>query len=221
MARGTRVRIGRNVVLGLLLALPLAGAAETLRVVILPVVVHSAASEPAYVSRGLSDMLVARLEQVAEVEAVQVEDPRAATTSLPRAVEVGRDADGDFVCFGAFTQFGDGASLDLQCAPLNEEDPARIEANRRIFIQSGSLGEIIPKLDELVDRVAFYLGRPLPGETAPPAVASGDPAPPVPPTDPEIAELRGRLEALEETVYGPLEDASAAAGDAEEAVPES
>ncbi len=198
-------------------ALPHATAAEALRVVILPIVVHTAVEDAGYVSRGLADMLSARLEQVGSLDVVQVDDPGAGTTRLSDAVTSGRSVGGDYVIFGAFTQFGDGASLDVHCAPLGEPDLARTEAARRIFIQSGSMGEIIPKLDEIVDRVVFYLGQPVGTQQGPVAAAAVAVAP-APESD-EFLELRERLEALESAVYG-LEDASSA-GVVEATVPES
>jgi TolB-like protein len=161
------------------------------RIVILPVVVHSAAADPSYVSRGLSEMLSARLEQLGGVEVVRPADPAAATVRLDEALDAGRRAGGDFVLFGAFTQFGDGASLDVQCAPLGDSElPAR-----SIFIQSGTLSEIIPKLDGLADKVARYIRGELPTETAGGTNGVGEAE--------EIEDLRRRLEALESAVFLP------------------
>ena len=56
--------------------------------------------------------------------------------------------------FGAFTQFGAGASLDVQCAAVKADADAR---PRRIFVQSGTLGEIIPKLDDLAAKIARFM----------------------------------------------------------------
>jgi outer membrane protein insertion porin family len=181
-----------------------AAAAENARVAILPVVVHTAAPDAAYVSRGISDMLSARLEQLGGVEILRVDDPEAATTRLDPALERGRRVGADYVLYGSFTQFGDGASLDVQCAPV---DPAIASQDRSIFIQSGSVGEIIPKLDRLADMVARYVGgvEGSEGEGGAPAAAAPDAA---------LEELRQRLEALERAVFTPV------AGAAPESQPE-
>jgi hypothetical protein len=194
-----------------------AAAAETARVVILPVVVHSAASDPSYVSRGLSDMLSARLEQLGGVDVVRVDAGVPAIARLPEALAAGRDAGGDFVVFGSFTQFGDGASLDIQCAPVAEGGPAA----RSIFIQSGTMGEIIPKLDDLADKVARYVrGEPV---RATAAATNGSA------TAEALDDLKRRLDALERAVFPPVAGATETgttgesddAGAAEKIAPES
>ena len=189
--------------------LPVAAMAGPARVLILPVVVHSASPDPDYVSRGLSDMLSARLEQLGGVRVVHAAEQVAPTARTDEAVAAARRAGGDYVVFGSFTQFGDGASLDLRCAPVAGGD-----APRSIFIQSGTMGEIIPKLDNLADKVARYVrGEP---------VASGPAAAPVTSDAPEFDELKRRLEALERAVFPPVAEASEEpAAEATEEVPES
>ena len=196
----------RALVILLLLALPIGLRADSLQVVALPIVVHSAESDPRYVSEGLADMLSARLEQLRGVRVVSPGDSSPATVKLEEALEIGREAGGDYVIFGAFTQFGDGASLDVQCVPLREPSLERTLAARRIFVQSGAIGEIIPKLDELVDRVAFYLDRrPVDAELAPVAASPGPP-PPAPGMKEErsieLQALRERVDALEQLIQG-------------------
>lgn len=173
--------------------------AHPVRIVILPIVVHSAAPDTRYVSHGLSDMLSARLEQTGHVEIVQVEEAEAATTQLGEALRHGKEQGGDFVVFGSFTQFGEGASLDVHCIPAAVNSEAEAAAARRIFIQSGAIGEIIPKLDKIVDRVAIYAHVvPDPGT---PAAEEGGPAPPAADSA-TLRDLTERLEALEEAVFG-------------------
>ena len=93
------------------------------RVAILPVLVHSGSPNSGYLADGLSDMLAARLEQLGSMRVVREEGASKATTRLSQAVERGKALGADFVVFGSFTQFGDGASLDLQCAPVAGADP--------------------------------------------------------------------------------------------------
>ena len=110
-----RPRICALLVCAAALAPALAGAEP--RVAILPVVVHSAAPDPSYLSDGLADMLGARLEQLGGMRVVRDED-KDATTRLADALARGRALEADYVVFGSFTQFGEGASLDIQCAPV-------------------------------------------------------------------------------------------------------
>jgi TolB-like protein len=186
------------------------------RVVILPIVVHSAMRDSDFVSQGIAAMLSARLEQQGKVTVVRVEDTSAATTQVPTAIQAGRAAKGDYVIFGEFTQFGDGASLDMQCVPVSHPEHVGAVDARRVFVQSGTMGEIIPKLDVLVDKLALYLSSQATGE-APATAAAPAAAPPAagavaseaPPPN-EIEDLRERVEALERAVYdASLEDASA------------
>ena len=165
-----------------------AGAAP--RIAILPLVVHSAAPDPSYLSDGLADMLAARLEQIGGMRVMRDEDAKGATTRLDQAVDRGGSLSVDYVVFGSFTQFGDGASLDLQCAPVKSQDAA---AARTLFVQSGAIGEIIPKLDDVADKIAYYVL----GETQAKA-AVGERARNAAP----LRDLLDRIDALERTVYG-------------------
>jgi TolB-like protein len=183
--------------LGTLLLCSAASAGDRTRIVILPIVVHSAASDSSYVSRGITDMISSRLEQTGKVQVDRVEDPSAATTVLGKALDLGKARGGDYLIFGAFTQFGDGASLDVHCLPLDVKNEAEAAAARRIFISSGAVGDIIPKLDEIVDRLALYT-----------KVARADAQPGAPTAPPPSAaqaeamrDLTRRLEALEKAVF--------------------
>ena len=193
--RGVRGIRSGAVTLGVLFAAHgAAWAADPVSVVILPIVVHSGAADPGYVSRGIADMISSRLEQDGRSRALRVDDAALATTSVGAALEAGRARNADFVLFGAFTQFGDGASLDLHCIPVTTTE-AKAAAARRIFIQSGAVGEIIPKLDEIVARVAAYMHG---GAPSSPAVGSGRKRSAE--TDAALRELAERVKALEERV---------------------
>lgn len=187
--------------LGLLLGgasfLVSAGAsAAPVRAALLPIAVHSADDGSSYLSAGLAEMISARLEQSGGVSVTLVPGPAVPTSDLEKAVEAGRTAGADFVVFGAFTQFGAGASLDVQCAAVNGESDAR---PRRIFVQSGTLGEIIPKLDDLAAKIARFMTS---GSRELPA-ASSDAN--------ELDEIRRRLDALERAVRSePAKPAEAA-----------
>jgi TolB-like protein len=197
-----------------------AKAEDAVRIVILPVVVHRADDNSRYVSRGIAEMLSSRLSQTGNISVVRIENPKVATTDLELAQKAAREVDGDYVIFGSFTQFGEGASLDIQCAEVENE---RAGAMRRVFIQSGTMGEIIPKIDTLVAKISVYLQEGGAIGEAPvlaAATAEGNTV-----DEPEeIYELRSRIEALERAVYDAevVEDASAATADVpEEGLPES
>lgn len=180
-------------------------AGATPRVAILPVVVHSASPNPSYLSDGLADMLAARLEQLGGMRVVREDGDQTATTRLDQAVERGGALKADYVVFGSFTQFGDGASLDLQCAPVQSSDPA---AARSLFVQSGAIGEIIPKLDDVADKVAYYVL----GESAAKSAVGERTRNAAP-----LKDLVGRIDALERAVYG--KGSAPAAPKAAEAAP--
>ena len=183
--------------LGLSLGPRAAQAGDRTRIVILPIVVHSAANNPGYVSRGITDMISSRLEQTGRVQVERVDDPGAGTTELGKALEWGKQRGGDYLIFGAFTQFGEGASLDVHCLPLDVKSEAEAAAARRIFISSGAMGDIIPKLDEIVDRVALYTKVGRVEQVAGPV----SPAAPSAAQTEVLRDLARRLEALEKAVY--------------------
>jgi hypothetical protein len=123
------------------------------KLLLLPFVVHSA-EDPEYVRGGLADMLSARFNRVGAVELIRDDDPDHGTSSLNRALAAGRKIGADYVLFGSFTRFGKGASLDVQCAPTSKDEDQ--EPLREIFVHSGSIGEIIPDLDELAGKVSRF-----------------------------------------------------------------
>jgi len=178
-------------------------AAGPARILILPIVVHSAAADASHVSSGLSDMIASRLEQSGRVVVDRPEGMELATSRIGDALREGRARGSDFVVFGAFTQFGDGASLDIQCIPATVANEAEAAAARRIFIQSGAVGDIIPRLDDIAGRLAAYVNAGRPEPSGPLPVAEGAPAgsSPPPPSD-TLREISDRLEALEEAVFG-------------------
>jgi TolB-like protein len=181
-----------------------AGAQPKVRVAVLPVVVH-ALEQQDYLQNGISDMLATRLEQNPKLDVVRVNDVAQATLDAEAARGVARNLGASFVVFGSFTRFGDGASLDLRCQSAQGpkgEDP------RSVFVNAGSVGEIIPRLDDLAEKLGRYVTT---GGGTPP-VAAGPPGAPGPPEGApaealgdalsELDELRARVERLEEVLYG-------------------
>jgi TolB-like protein len=174
------------------------------RVVILPMVVNST-GEQAYLRSGLSDMLASRLGRNPGVAVLRVDETAQATTDPLRAARLGLEMGAQYVVFGSFTQFGEGASLDVQCVEARAYDEDEDPAARRIFVQTGTVGEIIPKLDETAQKIGRFVATPLPAvATAPDAPAAvGAPAPaPAAGPPPELEELRRRLDAIEEYLFG-------------------
>lgn len=171
-------------------ALAIAAPAAAVEVALLPVVVHSQDAQSAYLSAGLASMLSSRLSQFPEIRVVRVEAPAAATAKLEDALEAGRSAGADFVVYGSFTQFGQGASLDLNCARVGASGDAEA---RRVFLQAGALGDIIPKLDELAGKIRLYVTGGASPDAAAASAASGVA---------DSADLVRRVDALERAVYG-------------------
>ncbi len=159
-------------------------------ILLLPMVVHSSES-PGYLRRGLSDMLMARFQQADQFVLIQVEDPAMATTQLDQAVEAGRAADADFVLFGSFTRFGEGASLDMHAASTSPKSEG--ENLREIFVHSGQIGEVIPDLEGLVGKVTRFAI-----EDFSPAAPGEDAAPP--PVPGSRADLLLRVQSLEQAL---------------------
>ncbi|MBW2495532.1 MAG: hypothetical protein JRE43_12325, partial [Deltaproteobacteria bacterium] len=116
---------------------PRAAQAEVIRVAMFPVAVNSSLPDTGHLSAGLGDMIAARLEQSGQIVVTRLD---AAISNRDEAIAAGKEAGADYVLFGSYTQFGDGASLDLRCAPVvgGEADEPR-----RVFVQAGSASEII------------------------------------------------------------------------------
>jgi len=192
-----RVQLWVVLLLAFALASAPAFASEPISVAMLPIVVHSASNESDYLSKGLVDMLSARLEQGGGIRVIRVEsNARAANPDV--AVEAGRAAGAEFVVFGSFTQFGAGASLDVRCARVADGgEGGESSQPREVFVQSGALGEIIPRLDDLAGRIAKYVKGG--GVAAPPEVSQGAVAPAAAGA---AGDLEGRVEALERAVFG-------------------
>jgi TolB-like protein len=170
---------------------PAARAEEPRTIAILPVVVH-AREDQAYLREGLADMLASRLGRQPGIGVVRIADPARATSDANAAREAGRAAGAQWVLYGSFTRFGDGASLDMQCVPVavdGEPGP------RSIFVQSGALAELIPRLEGVAERVAAHvMGR---------DGAASNGAQPVAAERAELEELRRRVDALERRAGAP------------------
>jgi outer membrane protein insertion porin family len=172
-----------------------AHAEERRTVAILPVVVH-ALEDHAYLRDGLADMLASRLGRQPGIGVLRVDDATKATVDADAARATAQALGAQWVLYGSFTRFGDGASLDVRCVPVaapGEPGP------RSIFVQSGQLAELIPRLDGVAERVAAHvLGREAGGAAA---TASRS----------ELDELRRRIEVLERRPAAPPAPAPAPA----------
>ena len=181
-------------------------AEPRMELAVLPIAVHTSEHKE-YLEAGLADMLASRLGRLPGVAVIRVQGEGQATSDLETAKTLGRDMGAEYVLFGSFTQFGEGASLDLQCAPVSEEAEG---AARSIFIQSGTLGEIIPRLDQVAEKVGHHLMADGAAPGSLPPVGAAAPRRGGPVSDEllqdaisELEALRGRVDALEERVYSP------------------
>jgi hypothetical protein len=202
------VRTGLLVILvigAVSLGQPRTAHAEIIRVAMLPVSVNSSLSETGHLSAGLADMVAARLEQNGQVVIIRLDAP---ATSREEAIAAGKKAGAEYVLFGSYTQFGDGASLDLRCAPVvggGADEP------RRVFIQAGSASEIIPKLDVLSESVTRYLVGAPESPESPESLEGADATAPVLPDAASLADIEQRVEALESVIFAPPAAAEPAA----------
>ena len=176
------------------------------RLLLLPIVVHSS-EDPDYLRAGLSDMLASRFERIGALDLVRGKIDGRGTTDPDEARALAEKQGADFVLYGSFTRFGQGASLDVQWAPVAGDETTGAPAPlREIFVHSGSIGEIIPDLDELAGKVSRYARGemvvtgvpPAPGFAASGAAALGG-------GGADVQELRSRVEALEAAVRALLE----------------
>ena len=162
-------------------------AQESARVAVLPVVIHSI-EESGYLRAGISEMLTSRLSQQAGVGAVRVDDSGAATADADAARAAGRAAGANWVVYGSFTRFGEGASLDLRCIPVDSEGTT---GPRSVFVHAGALSELIPRLDGVVARMGAHIRGGAAAANAPLAAA------PTVDVQAELAALKSRIEVLE------------------------
>lgn len=194
-------------VAALVMVAPAVAGAET-RVALLPVAVHAAGSDSEYLQTGLAEMISARLEQYDGLEVVRPSSAVTPASAREDALARGREAGADFVLYGSFTRFGEGASLDLRCDQvLSAEEVGSDETgsspDRRVFIQAGTLAEIIPDLDTLAEKVArFAMHTPQSPPLRAEAAAAQAQAPG--PSAAQYQEILKRLDALERALYPPV-----------------
>ena len=189
------------------IAYPLRASAEdeAPKLLLLPFVVHSA-EDPEYVRGGLSDMLSARFARIGGIDLIREDDPEKGTSSLDEALTTARERGADYVLFGSFTRFGKGASLDVHCAPT-ATDQAQ-EPLREIFVHSGSIGEIIPDLDELAGKVSRFARGEVIERSAGAAVSLGAPAREFEDLARRVAELEALVEDLRSSDLPELSESS-------------
>jgi hypothetical protein len=180
-------------------------AAEPVRIGLLPVVVHSSEADTGYLSSGLAEMLSARLEQFPQLSVIRLDRSAEPTMEESAAVEEGRAVGAEYVVFGAFTQFGAGASFDVRCARVGGPDDG--DSSRRVFIQSGTTAEIIPRLEELATKIHRHVAG-VDAARAAAGNAAGQDAGEA--RDDRVEELLRRVDALERAVYAPATTASPA-----------
>jgi len=173
---------------------PNSAFAKTIRVAMLPVSVNSSLPDTEHLSAGLADMVAARLEQNGQIVIIRLD---ASVATREEAIAAGKKAGAEYVLFGSYTQFGDGASLDLRCAPVVG---GQADEPRRVFIQAGSASEIIPKLSVLSENVARYL---VGAASSPDPVKGAATNAPGEPEGASHADIEQRLDALERVIFAP------------------
>ena len=165
----------------------IAHAEERVRVALLPMLVRSAEGRE-YLQQGLSDMLVARLARDERLAIVPVEDPQKATADLAAARATAKANGADYVVYGTFTRFGEGASLELLCAPVREE----VHEPRRIYVHAENMGALMPLLDGVAQRATYaVLGAPPDGGPAVSTGPSGEASPAKRETIPRQVDEKG------------------------------
>ena len=185
------------------------------RLLLLPIVVHSA-EDPDYLRAGLSDMLASRFERIGALGLIRGEVEGRGTTDPDEARALAKKQGADFVLYGSFTRFGKGASLDVQCAPVAGDGTAGARAPlREIFVHSGSIGEIIPDLDELAGKVSRYARGELVATGVPPSPGPGAVAAGGGGSAGDLQDLRNRVEGLEAAVRALLEESVGTGSDEE------
>ncbi|MCP3984266.1 MAG: hypothetical protein GY723_07745 [bacterium] len=197
-ARLLRCSVLFSLALCALVAAPAGAADSRARIAILPIVVHSTTDRD-FLRSGLSDMLASRLGREKGVAVIKLDDPELATTDVVAASAAAKAAGAEWVVYGSFTRFGEGASLDLRGVQVEGED---IQDPRSVFIQAGTLGEIIPRLDNLAKRIAHHVTS---GRSGLPSVSASESeaadASLASALD-EIDALRSRVKALEDHMSG-------------------
>jgi hypothetical protein len=144
-------------------------------------------------------MLVSRLGREARIAVIPVEDPATATTD-PEAARKSALANGaDYVVFGSFTRFGEGASLDLSCASAHDAE----QEPRRIYVHADTMAALIPLLDGVAERTAFTV---LAGTAAGSSVSTG------PRGESRQGELAVQSQTAPAPAAAPEPDAAAAPG---------
>ena len=196
------MRIGPIAIALVFLAVPAQAAA--VRIALLPLAVHAAGEESSYLQSGLAEMIAARLDQYEDVVVVRQASSEAPPADIAAARETAEAEGADFVLYGSFTRFGDGASLDMRCAEVVPGEAEEASA-RRIFIQSGSLAEIIPQLDTLAQKVVRYAfgaggGAPRVAGAADGKAGSGGAGP----SSREFKALSDRVDAIETALFPPI-----------------
>lgn len=164
---------------------------EVIKIAILPIAIHSLENlDP--VKEGLMDMLSTRINIVGRIiviEKIEVKKAIAGVEgemSLEDAKKIGLKVSADYVLFGSLTKMGESISIDTK---LLEMKSGKIVSF--IPVQSKGLDGIVPKMDEISQKVherilgpaAVIVARPQPEKESPPP----PPVVRVPEPRPEVA----------------------------------
>jgi TolB-like protein len=132
-----------------------AAAAEPVRIALLPFKIN-AEKDLTYLRDGIFDMLSTRLTRGGQVEVLgrkTVDEAIARVAGSeavnePAARKIGANLSADFVLYGSLTVFGDSVSLDAKMIDLSGQKPPLA-----FFEQSPSMGEVIPRIDDIAAEI--------------------------------------------------------------------
>jgi TolB-like protein len=172
------------------------------KVAVLPLRVNAIETHQ-YLQKGLADMLSSRIGRAEGVSVLRIEDPSKATTDAAAAVAAAKEVGAAYVVYGSFTAFGGGASLDVECAATEPTAAGSID-HREAFVQAGSLGEIIPQLDDISSKIVRFAqsGPSAPAVSSGPSAAAGAVAGAgAGASEAQVRALEKRIETLERIVF--------------------
>lgn len=166
-------------VLSILSISPAPATEHPIRVLILPLTIHSE-KDLTFLNKGIMDMMVSRISQSATVIR------RTAVDQGKDIVQMGGEVNADYVVSGSLTLFGKDVSTD---ALLTRVDTGETALQFSRLGQDG--GDVLKNIDQFTTEVSHYLdsttagGQQIPSPTAAvPVVISPKPSSPVKPVSP-------------------------------------
>jgi TolB-like protein len=163
-------------------------AKDKYMVTVLPFSLHSAENID-YLKQGIEDMLSTRISVPNKIEVAgknivleELKKIKSRELTLADVYNLGKKLKSDYVVWGSITKIGKSISIDGKLV-----DIAANKSDIRIFAQSQSLDEVIPKINDFSQRIVQYILGTTPVATTPIADSSASAptaspnAPPSPP----------------------------------------